>query len=54
MDDTGREPRYQIGVAAGMLDCHPQTLRMYEREGLIAASDSTATRTSRNCDASRA
>ncbi len=35
MDATGREPRYQIGVAAGMLDCHPQTLRMYEREGLI-------------------
>jgi MerR family transcriptional regulator, heat shock protein HspR len=29
------EPRYQIGVAAGMLDCHPQTLRLYEREGLI-------------------
>lgn len=29
------EPRYQIGVAARMLDCHPQTLRMYEREGLI-------------------
>lgn len=29
------EPRYQIGVVAQMLDCHPQTLRMYEREGLI-------------------
>ena len=29
------EPRYQIGVAARMLDCHPQTLRLYEREGLI-------------------
>ena len=29
------EPRYQIGVVAGMLDCHPQTLRLYEREGLI-------------------
>lgn len=29
------EPRYQIGVAARMLECHPQTLRMYEREGLI-------------------
>jgi len=29
------EPRYQIGVAARMLECHPQTLRLYEREGLI-------------------
>ncbi len=29
------EPRYQIGVAAQMLHCHPQTLRLYEREGLI-------------------
>ncbi|MEA3399951.1 MAG: MerR family transcriptional regulator [Armatimonadota bacterium] len=29
------EPRYQIGIAARMLDCHPQTLRLYEREGLI-------------------
>ena len=29
------EPRYQIGVVAGMLECHPQTLRLYEREGLI-------------------
>ena len=35
MDKTGREPRYQIGVAASMLECHPQTLRLYEREGLI-------------------
>lgn len=35
MDETGREPRYQIGIAAGMLNCHPQTLRIYEREGLI-------------------
>jgi MerR family transcriptional regulator/heat shock protein HspR len=29
------EPRYQIGIVAGMLECHPQTLRLYEREGLI-------------------
>ena len=28
-------PRYQIGVVARMLQCHPQTLRLYEREGLI-------------------
>jgi len=25
-----------IGVAARMVACHPQTLRMYEREGLVA------------------
>lgn len=28
-------PRYQIGVTARLLACHPQTLRLYEREGLI-------------------
>lgn len=36
------EPRYQIGVAARMLDCHPQTLRLYEREGLIEPERSDA------------
>ena len=30
------EPVYMIGVAARMVSCHPQTLRMYEREGLVA------------------
>lgn len=29
------EPLYVISVAARLLQCHPQTLRMYEREGLI-------------------
>jgi len=29
------EPVYMISVAARMLSCHPQTLRMYEREGLV-------------------
>lgn len=29
------EPRYVISVAAGLLQVHPQTLRLYEREGLI-------------------
>lgn len=29
------EPVYAIGVAAAMVTCHPQTLRMYERTGLI-------------------
>jgi MerR family transcriptional regulator/heat shock protein HspR len=36
------QPRYQIGVAAKMLDCHPQTLRLYEREGLIEPERSEA------------
>jgi MerR family transcriptional regulator/heat shock protein HspR len=29
------DPVYPIGVAARICGCHPQTLRMYEREGLI-------------------
>jgi MerR family transcriptional regulator/heat shock protein HspR len=29
------EPLYVISIAARLLECHPQTLRMYEREGLI-------------------
>ncbi len=28
-------PIYMIGIVAKMLSVHPQTLRMYEREGLI-------------------
>ncbi len=30
-----REPRYVISVAAQMLRVHPQTLRLYERVGLV-------------------
>jgi len=33
--DTG-EPLYVISVAARLVDCHPQTLRTYERAGLIS------------------
>lgn len=29
------EPLYQISVVARMLGVHPQTLRLYEREGLV-------------------
>jgi len=29
------EPVYVISVAAKLVSCHPQTLRMYEREGLL-------------------
>jgi MerR family transcriptional regulator, heat shock protein HspR len=33
--DTSHEPVYVISVVAKMLEIHPQTLRLYEREGLI-------------------
>jgi len=32
------EPVYLISVVASILDIHPQTLRQYEKEGLIAPS----------------
>ncbi len=37
MTDKGR-PLYMIGVVAEMLRVHPQTLRMYEKKGLIRPS----------------
>ena len=37
MTDKGR-PLYMIGVVAEMLKLHPQTLRMYEKKGLIRPS----------------
>lgn len=33
--NTNREPVYVISVAARLADLHPQTLRTYERKGLI-------------------
>ncbi len=30
-----RQPKYIISVAASMASCHPQTLRHYERLGLV-------------------
>lgn len=33
--ERGNKPVYTIGIAAGILEVHPQTLRMYERLGLI-------------------
>ena len=39
MTDKGK-PLYMIGVVAGMLKLHPQTLRMYEKKGLIRPSRS--------------
>jgi MerR family transcriptional regulator/heat shock protein HspR len=31
-------PLYTIGVVAGMLEVHPQTLRFYEKKGLLRPS----------------
>jgi MerR family transcriptional regulator/heat shock protein HspR len=33
--DEQDRPRYVISVAAQILQLHPQTLRLYEREGLV-------------------
>jgi MerR family transcriptional regulator, heat shock protein HspR len=35
------QPRYVISVAAQILGVHPQTLRLYEREGLVEPKRST-------------
>ena len=35
------EPLFVISVAARLVEMHPQTLRKYEREGLIAPSRTT-------------
>src|SRR3954466_968599 len=35
MAGLGREPVYVISIAAKMVDMHPQTLRLYERLGLL-------------------
>lgn len=37
MNDRAK-PVYTIGVVAGMLKVHPQTLRFYERKGLLRPS----------------
>lgn len=34
-EDLSREPVYLIGVAARICGMHPQTLRLYERLGLV-------------------
>ncbi len=33
--DDKRKPLFMISVVAEMLEIHPQTLRLYEREGLV-------------------
>ncbi len=36
--DKKREPVYMIGAVSRMFNIHPQTLRLYEREGLLTPS----------------
>ena len=36
--ERGQRPLYMISVVADMLKVHPQTLRTYEREGLLRPS----------------
>ena len=39
--DSKHRPVYVISVAAELVDMHPQTLRLYERKGLIEPSRSS-------------
>lgn len=41
MPRRAKGERFTISVVAEMFEIHPQTLRMYEREGLIAPSRSS-------------
>ncbi len=36
--DKKKEPVYMIGAVSRMFNIHPQTLRLYEREGLLVPS----------------
>jgi MerR family transcriptional regulator/heat shock protein HspR len=38
MKDRRKEPIYMIGTVAKMYNIHPQTLRLYEKEGLLVPS----------------
>lgn len=44
MAARGREPVYVISIAAKMVEMHPQTLRLYERMGLIKPARSGSNR----------
>jgi len=44
MEGENSEPRYVISVAANMLGVHVQTLRYYERAGMIEPSRSRGNR----------
>ena len=59
MADQSLVALYIISVAAELAGMHPQTLRIYERKGLLdpaarrAAAGATPTTTSPGCSASR-
>jgi Predicted transcriptional regulators len=38
MKTRKEEPLFMIGTVAKMYNIHPQTLRLYEREGLLVPS----------------
>jgi MerR family transcriptional regulator/heat shock protein HspR len=44
MPVNGRDPVYVISIAAKMVEMHPQTLRLYERMGLIKPARSGSNR----------
>jgi MerR family transcriptional regulator/heat shock protein HspR len=44
MPVNGKEPVYVISIAAKMVEMHPQTLRLYERMGLIKPARSGSNR----------
>jgi MerR family transcriptional regulator/heat shock protein HspR len=44
MESEGSQPRYVISIAARMLGVHAQTLRYYERAGMIEPSRSRGNR----------
>lgn len=52
-DNEYNRPMYLISVVAELLHVHPQTLRVYEREGLIAPSRSGGQRQYSRADVER-
>ncbi len=44
MREPSREPAYMIGIAAERVGMHPQTLRLYERVGLVKPARRGSTR----------
>lgn len=53
MEKDKNKPLYMISVVSRMLNVHPQTLRVYEREGLIAPTRSRGQRLYSEADVER-
>jgi MerR family transcriptional regulator, heat shock protein HspR len=53
MAGRGREPVYVISVAAKMVEMHPQTLRLYERLGLLKPARQGSNRLYSDADIAR-